>query len=767
MRIVVSGLVQGVGFRPYIDTLAKFLELRGYVRNVGGAEVEILVEGEIDKILLFLHKLLKDVPEPAEIEHVVIEKSEPTGRISFNIEKSSNTLQLRSMVPPDFSICDECLHEVLDPRDRRYRYPFNSCVWCGPRFSMMYEVPYDRDRTSMRDFPLCSDCLNEYKDPQNRRRYHAQGISCPVCGPRVYLYTNTWEPVDVRDPIEEAAKLVNEGYLLGVKGIGGYHIASLATDDDVVLKLRARKKRPSKPFAIMALDLSIADKLVVLDSDAKNLLTSPQRPIVLLPKKEGSPVSTYVSPGMAHEGVFLPYTALHYLLIRDIKDKFAIMTSGNVTDEPMCHNEDCAKVKLSKIVDYFLVHDREIVNRVDDSVIRFTDDVPIILRRARGYAPRWVRIPLKLSHDAVAMGADLHSAPAVAFENKVVLTQYIGELSNGESIAELLRYLRYFSKVYRIDLEKSIFIVDKHPRYVSRMIGLEMSKRSGQVLEIQHHVAHILSTMADNSLVGEAYIGIAADGVGYGDDGAVWGCEIMLVSRKGYERLGKLAYVKLSGSDRDAEYPARALASYLSRFMSFDEINLIYEKRGLFKALPGGRLELEIFLNNLKRSWIFSSSLGRLLDSISVMLGVASYREYEGSPAVRLEEASFGGSLLADDLADEMVRVGELVEIDPNPLFLKTLELLESGRNIKDIAYTVQFAIGQALGRAAILVAKGRRVSRLIPVGGGAMVNTVIVRGIKSEISKEGYVLTFPRTVPTNDGGIALGQIYSLVYIGS
>ncbi len=767
MRIVVSGLVQGVGFRPYVDTLAKFLGLRGYVRNVGGAEVEILVEGETDKVLLFLHKLLKDVPEPAGIEHVVVERSEPTGRTSFDIEKSSNTLQLRSMVPPDFSICDECLREVLDPGDRRYRYPFNSCVWCGPRFSMMYEVPYDRDRTSMRDFPLCSDCLKEYGDPQNRRRYHAQGISCPVCGPRVYLYTNTWEPVDVRDAIEEAAKLVNEGYLLGVKGIGGYHIACLATDDEVVLKLRERKKRRSKPFAVMTLDLSVADKLVVLDSTARSLLTSPQRPIVLLPKKDGSPVSTYVSPGMAHEGIFLPYTALHYLLLRDVKDRFAIMTSGNVTDEPMCHDEDCARVKLSNIVDYFLVHDREIVNRVDDSVVRFTDGAPVVLRRARGYAPRWIRIPLRLSHDVVAMGADLHSAPAIAFEDKVVLTQYIGELSNGESIAELLKYLRYFSKVYRVDLDRSTVVVDKHPRYVSRMVGLEVGRRSGQVMEIQHHVAHILSTMADNSLVGEAYIGIAADGVGYGDDGAVWGCEIMLVSRRGYERLGRLAYVKLSGSDRDTEYPARALASYLSRFMSFEEIDLFYEKRGLFKTLPGGRLELEIFLNNLRRSWIFSSSLGRLLDSISVMLGVASYREYEGSPAIRLEEASFGGSLLADDLADAMVRVGELVEIDPNPLLLKTLELLESGKDMRDIAYTAQFAIGQALGKAIILVAKGRRVSRLIPVGGGAMVNTVIVRGIKSEISKEGYTLVFPRAVPLNDGGVALGQVYSSVYIRS
>ncbi|MEM1931280.1 MAG: carbamoyltransferase HypF [Sulfolobales archaeon] len=765
-RVIVSGLVQGVGFRPYIDVLARSLGLRGYVKNVGGSEVEIYVEGSRDVVSRFLYILLLNTPKPAEIEHVVIEKTDPKGYKEFRIERSAEAFYMRSMVPPDFSICDDCLREVLDPADRRHLYPFNSCAWCGPRFSMMYGVPYDRDKTAMREFPLCPECLRDYTNPEDKRRYHAQGISCPTCGPRVQLYTRNWELVDSADPIQEAARLINEGYIVGVKGVGGYHVACLATDDDVILRLRERKRRPTKPFAVMALDLNTIERLVILSKLAINLLKSPQRPIVLLPKRENSPVSRYVSPGMAHEGVFLPYTALHHLLLSRVKDKFAVMTSGNLTDEPMCYSDQCARDRLSKIADYILTHNRPIVNRVDDSVIRFTDGCPVILRRARGYVPRWLRIPFRLSSDVIAMGADTISAPAIAFEDKVVLTQYIGELDNGDTISEFIKYLGYFSKVYKIDLARSTYVVDKHPRYVSRAIGLEMGKKSGKIKELQHHVAHILSTMADNNLLSEAYVGIAVDGVGYGDDGAVWGCEIIEVSRKGYKRVGRLSYVKLSGSDRDIKYPARVLASYLSTIMSYEELMAFFEKRNLLKALPGGRLELEVLLSSLRKNWVYSSSLGRLLDAVSVLLGVSIAREYEGSPAIRLEEASFGGrTLLSGDIVDELVHAGEMIEIDPTPLINKLIELEEEGASRADLAYTFQYIMGRAIGRAVLISTKGRRVSRLIPAGGGAIVNSVLVRGIKDELRGEDLGLLLPTRVPPNDGGIALGQVYSLVYI--
>ncbi|MEM1698843.1 MAG: carbamoyltransferase HypF [Sulfolobales archaeon] len=766
LKVIVSGLVQGVGFRPYVDILARSLGLRGYVKNVGGSEVEIFVEGSEDTISRFLYVLLLNTPKPAEIEHIVVEKTSSKGYQEFKIEKSAEAFYMRSMVPPDFSICDDCLREVLDPADRRYSYPFNSCAWCGPRFSMMYGVPYDRDKTAMREFPLCPECLRDYTNSESKRRYHAQGISCPTCGPRVLLYTRDWELVNTADPIQEAARLINEGYIVGVKGVGGYHVACLATDDDVILRLRERKRRPTKPFAVMALDLDTLERLVVLNDLAIKLLKSPQRPIVLLPKRENSPVSKYVSPGMAHEGVFLPYTALHYILLSKVKDKFAVMTSGNLTDEPMCYSDQCAKDRLSRITDYILTHNRSIVNRVDDSVIRFTDGSPVLLRRARGYVPRWLRIPFRLGSDVVAMGADIISAPAVAFEDKVVLTQYIGELGNGDTISEFIKYLRYFSEVYKIDLAKSTYVVDKHPRYVSRAIGLEMGKKSGEVKELQHHVAHILSTMADSNLLSEAYVGIAVDGVGYGDDGAVWGCEIIEVSRKGYKRVGRLSYVKLSGSDRDVEYPARVLASYLTNIMSYEELITFYEKHNLLKALPGGRLELEVLLSSLRKNWVYSSSLGRLLDAISVLLGISIAREYEGSPAIRLEEASFGGRvLLPNDIVDELVHARETIEIDPTPLIEKIIDLKEESASRADLAYTFQYIIGRAIGRAVLISTKGRRVSRLIPAGGGAIVNTVLTKGIKDELRSGDLTLVLPTRVPPNDGGIALGQVYSLVYV--
>lgn len=767
LKVIVSGLVQGVGFRPYVDMLAKSLGLRGYVKNVGGSEVEIAVEGEEGGILRFLYALLMNTPEPAEIEYVVLQETSPAGYQDFKIERSTGALYVRSMIPPDFSICDDCLREVLNSTDRRYHYPFNSCAWCGPRFSMMYGVPYDREKTAMKDFPLCLECLREYTDIGDRRRYHAQGISCPVCGPRMYLYTRDWELVDVRDPVREASRLINEGHIVGIKGVGGYHVACLATDDGVILRLRERKRRPSKPFAVMALNVDTASRLVVLDETARSLLTSPQRPIVLLPKREGTPASKYVSPGMSHEGVFLPYTALHYLLLESVKDGFTVMTSGNVTDEPMCYDEECAKGRLSRIVDYILVHNRTIVNRVDDSVIRFTDGTPVLLRRARGYVPRWIRIPFRLSYEAVALGADIISAPAVAFENKVVLTQYIGELGNGDTISEFIKYLKYFSEAYRIDLARSTYVVDKHPRYVSRAIGVEMGRRSGKIREVQHHVAHILSTMADNSLLGEAYVGIAVDGVGYGDDGAIWGCEIIEASRKGYRRLGRLSYVKLSGSDRDIEYPARVLASYLANILSYEELMEFYERHGLFRALPGGKLELEIFLSSLRRSWVYSSSLGRLLDAVSVLLGVSAGREYEGSPAIRLEEVSFGGTtLMSSEIVDELIRHGEVIEINPVPLLEKVLELNEMKAPRRDIAYTFQYMVGRAIGRAVLMSVKGRRTSRLVPAGGGAIVNSALVRGIRDELRGGELALVLPTQVPPNDGGIALGQAYSLAYMG-
>lgn len=546
LRVVVVGLVQGVGFRPFIHRIAVKSGVKGYVRNIGGSEVEIWIEGSKENIEKFFQYFVDEIPPTAIIEEIHIFEERLRGFNTFRIEKSLNSMFKRSAIPPDIAICRDCLREVLDPNNRRYRYAFNSCAWCGPRYSMMYRVPYDRENTSMAKYKLCNLCYSEYTDINNVRRYHAQGISCPIDGPRLYLYTSNRELVSCDDPLSEVAKLINEGYIVAIKGIGGYHIACLATDDDVVQKLRKRKKRPTKPFAIMALNIDIIEKLVYVEPPiARQILESPQRPIVLLPKREDSPVSPYVSPGMDVEGVFLPYTALHYLILAETKDKFAIMTSGNIHGEPMCRDEECVFSKLSSVVDYVLIHDREIVHRVDDSVLRFTDGEPVIIRRSRGYAPLWIRTSKHLSKPAIAFGAHLQTAGAIAFEDKIVLTPFIGDLDSVEALNDLVYELEFLIKSYNIDVSSSRIVVDKHPEYMSRTIAFEYVEKYGsELIEIQHHYAHILSVLADHShsidLDDGDIVGIAIDGVGYGDDGAIWGGEIIAVGIDSYKRIAHL-----------------------------------------------------------------------------------------------------------------------------------------------------------------------------------------------------------------------------------
>ncbi len=755
-KIVVAGLVQGVGFRPAIYRLATSLGLAGHVRNVGGSEVEIVVEGPAESVAEFQKALLTRLPPPAEIEELRAEYGSPEGIKGFTILPSGKRRILRSQIPPDIGICEHCLREVLDPRDRRYRYALNSCAWCGPRFSMMYTIPWDRENTSMRDFPMCEHCLREYRDPMNERRFHAQGISCPICGPKIRLYGRGWELIDSKDPVAEAAKLVNEGYIVAVKGVGGYHLAALAIDDEVVLKLRRRKRRPTKPFAVMALDLDTASKAVIIGPEEASLLTSPQKPILLLMKRDDTPISKYVSPGMRKEGIFLPYTALHYLLLKDVEGGMAIMTSGNKRGHPMCKDERCAREHLGEIADYFLVHERKIVNRVDDSVMRFTDGRSVMLRRGRGYAPRWIRVKHLSGPEVVAGGADIHNVGAVAFEDKVVLTQYIGDLTEVSVASELRHYLNFFMSVYGI--EEPLYVRDLHPGYVSSQVieGMAAGKGGG-TLKIQHHHAHILSTIADSGLdPSEEYVGVAIDGVGYGDDGEVWGCEVMVVKGARYERVSHMEYIGGVG-DIDAYYPVRVLVSILSKVMGVEEIISTLKARGLIASLKGGEAEVRAVYRVVTKSpKIRYSSTGRLLDAISSLLGISTYRDFEGEPAIMLEERAVSGKPI-ESVASAKVFDPPLIR--PANLVLAVLEAISEGHRIDDIAYSALWAFGKGLAEAVKWVMKGRRASNHVPVGGGAAVNDVIIRSMRAGLEEAGLKYVLPSRVPPNDGGIALGQV--------
>jgi len=752
-----------LGFRPFIYRIAERSGVKGYVQNRGGAEVVIHVEGDRRSIERFFRLFWKEKPETFIIDRVIVRRVEPEGHREFRILKSSREFITRSAIPPDFSMCDDCLREVLDPSDqRRFRYPFNSCVICGPRFSMMYDTPWDRENTAMRAFPLCPDCLKEYSDPSNCRRFHAQGISCSKCGPHVWLVDRDGRRIETKDPIREAAKLINEGHIIAIKGVGGFHIACLASDDDVVLELRRRKRRPEKPFAVMCLNTDIVRRLAYVNENILRLLESPQRPIVLLRKREDAPLSRYVAPGLEHVGVFLPYTPLHYLLLDDVEDRFAIMTSGNVHGKPMCIRNEDALIKLRDIVDYFLLHDREIVNRVDDSVLRACDHRVVMLRRGRGYAPYWVRTRIKLrdEHVVIAFGALLQNTAAIMFEDKIVMTQYIGDCDDLDVLQDLQIYLNRILRMLKIDISSSRLIVacDLHPSYETTRIAEEFSEKyNAPLVKVQHHWAHVASAMADLGIkLDEEVVGIAIDGVGYGEDGNIWGCEVIYARYSNYVRVGHLRYVKMLGGDLATQYPARMVFSYLSELYGVEEAVKMFQRLRLYRFLRYGEDELNILKTVYTRERILTSSLGRFLDAVSTLLGVCGQRTYEGEPAMKLEAAGLkAGNVDVLDIDFKIRSEDGTYVIDSVEAFGKVVDYYIKGVEVSRIAYSVQYNIGRALGELARKVRK-RGIDSII-VSGGAAVNEIILKGIEDALGESMRVRT-PLRVPVNDGGISAGQ---------
>jgi len=731
-KILISGLVQGVGFRPFIYRIAVKSGVKGYVVNLGGGEVEVHAEGERENIAKFLQLLFLNLPPSASIETIQMEEAEFNFYSDFKILSSLNKVKKPSEIPPDFAVCDECMKEVLDPKNRRYRYPFNSCAYCGPRFSMMFKLPWDRENTAMIDFPMCEECKREYEDPNNERRFDAQGISCPNCGPKLFLSTIDGERVE-GDPITVAAKLLEEGYILAVKGIGGFHIAADPFNDEVVIRLRQRKNRPQQPFAVMARDVKIVEKYAYVSDLERSLLTSLQRPIVLLRKKEPYELSKYISPGLDREGFFLYYTPLHYLLLDSFKYHVLIMTSGNKHGFPMCTTEECVRERLKGVVDYVLYHNRKIVNRVDDSVLRVSAGRVLLLRRSRGFAPAWIKIKRKLKAPIIAVGAELQNAGAIAFDDKVVLTQYIGDTDELETLYELEKYIKLLVSWYGI--RPRAIIADKNPAYQSTYLAKKLAEEfSAELIQVQHHYAHVLSVAADYGY--DDGVGIAIDGIGYGDDGNGWGGEVIKFERGKYERKYHLKYVPYVGGDLNAVKPWRMLALILSTFMSWDEI------RNIVKL--GGR-ELDILEKVTKRATLFTSSTGRVLDAVSAFLGVCDLRTYEGEPAMKLEAAAKGGKIL--DLQIPIVND----EIDITAIFKWLLE--NRDKPVQDLAITVQYRIGEALIKAALKLNPER-----VFVSGGAAVNEYILRGLTE--NSEGVEILTPKRVPAGDGGIAFGQSY-------
>lgn len=745
LKIKIVGIVQGVGFRPFVYRLAKARSLNGYVKNLGGSEVEIHVEGREDTLEDFVKALELEKPEKAKYDKLIIKEVDPEGFEGFEILKSSEDFDLRSVIPPDFSICEDCVREMEDSRSRFYRYLWNSCVNCGPRFSMLEKLPYDRENTSMRKFKLCEECERDYSDPKNYRRFHAQGISCPKCGPKTYVYKIDGRIVEVDDPIYFTAKNIINGKIFAIKGVGGYHIACSATMDEVVAELRRRKGREEKPFALMVRDLKVAEEIAFIDSLAKKILTSPEKPIVILPRKKNSQISKLVAPGLSSVGIMLPYTGFQHLLLKEIPEGFLIMTSANLHGKPICTKIEEIFNELSGVVDYVVEHERDIIHGVDDSVLRFTDNKPVFLRRSRGYAPNWIEVPFELP-DCLALGAEMQTAGAVAFSDKIILTQYVGDMDDLKTLEKLKREIEWFVRTYR--MKPKFVALDMHPNYHNRSILNEINFDC-DVVEVQHHHAHAASAMADAGLRDEEVVAVTIDGTGYGDDGTIWGGEILVANYSYYKRVASLKPFSLPGGDGAAKYPVKSLIALMASYgFERDEVFEVLKRNGILDGLHYGTEEFEITFELAKKNaGTTTTSLGRTLDAFASLLGICKLRTYEGEPPMKLEAVAEEGEDKGVEL--EISRRGSRYLIDLEPLINFVVENLSVIKK-EDLARTVLASLGRAFGEVASFFDLKTLVC------GGAAVNTYIFKGIKEKIGREPII---PKRIPPNDGGIAVGQI--------
>jgi len=744
-EVRVTGIVQGVGFRPFVYRAAVRNGLVGYVRNRGDAGVEIVVEGGKGDVERFLEDVTERGPPLAQIHRLTTTYAEDRNEfVGFRILDSSDEVELSgSVVPADVSICDDCLRELRDPSDRRHGYFFITCTNCGPRYTAIERLPYDRPNTTMRDFPMCDPCLREYRDPSNRR-FHAQTVACSRCGPRAYLMTSEGQPVECRDPIREAGRLLGEGRLVAVKGNGGFHVAAAATQDEPIGRLRRTKHRAQKPFAIMARDLEAVRSFAEVSPEEASLLTSRIRPIVLLRKSGEYYLSGLVSPGLHNVGVMLPYTGLHVMLFDGVPVPAYVMTSANPPSEPIVTENREALERLGPVVDYFLLHDRAIAQRCDDSVVRLHGDRPSIIRRSRGYAPQPVRLRLPAGRCALGVGAELNATSCVALGDRAFLSQHIGDVEELETLRFLRESIDHLTRLTNSRAE--VVACDLHPGFNTTRLAQSLAEGLGcPVVPVQHHHAHIASLMAEHGI--PEMVGIACDGFGYGPGGEAWGGEVLHCSREGFRRLGHLQEQPMAGGDLATRYPLRMAAGILHGAADIGEWLLSHSHR-----FPHGEREVETVLRQLeRRSAPTTTSCGRVLDAVSALLGVCYERTYEGEPAMKLESAALGGRdtlNLAPQIRGRVIQTTCLVR-----------EVFDQrGKQpVADLACSAESYIARSLAQLAVEEAR-RECVAMIGISGGVAHNEYITLTIRKATEGAGLGFLVHEQVPPGDGGISLGQ---------
>jgi hydrogenase maturation protein HypF len=709
----------------------------------------VLLEGDAQNIESFLRALTEETPPLAQIDHVnSTALSGDKQYRDFTIYQSSQDAETSgSIIPPDIAICSQCLKELQDPNDPRHDYFFITCTDCGPRFTIIKHLPYDRENTTMCMFPLCGFCKKEYNDPANRR-FHAQTVACPTCGPKAYLTTNRGEPVQAKDAVRLAGKLLSEGSVLAVKGYGGFHIAASTMLDEPLLRLRATKHRREKPFAIMAKSLAAAKSFAEVSSKEQQLLVSPQRPIVLLNKNSAYNLSPQVAPHLHNVGVMLPYTGLHYMLFDQVADSTFVMTSANPPNQPIVKdNEEALKI-LGGTVDYFLFHNRKIAHRCDDSVIRVHGIRQVFLRRSRGYAPAPIRLKEKSRRCVVGLGGELNNTSCILHEDKAFISQHIGDVENLETQSFLKEATAHLQSL--TNTEPELVACDLHPKFNTTNMAKQISEVHGVgMVQVQHHHAHAAALMAEYGL--DEVVTVVCDGYGYGVDGEAWGGEILFCTRESAEfrRLGHLEAQPLLGGDLASRYPLRVAAGMLCKAGVSVEPWLIRNSG----HLPHGELEAKLILNQLKGGvgTVGTTSCGRVLDAVAAVLGVCFERTYEGEPAMKLESTALCGK--------DILRLKPQIQ----GAVLDTSGMLEAiygslGRvSAADLAYSAHAYLAKGLAALAIQAANEKGVKN-VGFSGGAACNQILADLMRAFVEAAGLRFLVHEAVPAGDGGVAFGQ---------
>jgi hydrogenase maturation protein HypF len=731
--------------------------LAGIVRNLGDAGVEIVVEGERRAIDDFTLALRSEQPPLARIEDIKIVWRQASGEFStFNVvESEKRSSGERSVLPPDLAICDDCLKEMLNPIDRRYLYPFITCVNCGPRFTIVEELPYDRPRTSMKVFPLCPGCLREYTDPADRR-YHAEPTCCPVCGPKLELFDANGDRVDGHNLTLEVARLLDKGNIVAIKGIGGTHLAAKTTDDKVLTRLRRTFNRPEQPFAIMSKDLETVRTFADVDEAEAGLLTSYRRPIVVLNKSSNFALSELVSLGLDSVGVMLPYSGIHHLILGYGKDPAYVMTSANVPGMPMLIDNAEAIAKLRGSVDYFLLHNRKIVNRCDDSVVKVINGKSTFLRRSRGWVPEPLKLSFKSGASVLALGAELNATVALLVKDRCFISQHVGDTTKFETLSYLQEIAQQMLHMLNLD-HVDIVAHDLHPGYATTRIAPHLANQLGaKTISVQHHHAHLSKLLAEHGL--EEFVGVVADGIGYGSDGTAWGGEVMVADMRSFERVGGLMKQPMPGGDLATQFPARMVAGILSAALDHSEIEQILQEFCLSGFRHGDR-EISVVLRQLERSLniFWTSSCGRVLDAVACLLGICCERTYEGEPAIKLEAAAVGGDLDRLRLEAPIKSVDGMRVLDTSNLLVDIIDALRRSVPKKQIAEAAQRALAEGLAEIAIDVASAKGIN-IVGGSGGVFYNRAITATMRKSIEGAGLKFIQHELLPPGDGGISVGQ---------